>query len=219
MEPDLKLLMYISYFSVLVPIFIFLAKKQNFKAPFLRVFFILLITGLLSDLIGYISIKAGGSNIVVGNIYILAQFFLLSYFYCLLLKRKGLIYIAWVIFAACFMVNIIYFQPFNEYQGFTHSAGGILLMVCAVVCYFQTIRGPLTDDWLDDMKLWMNIGVLFYFFMTMYVFISANYIFKNESEDIAMMAWGFHNVCNIIKNMLFAKAIYHAGKRPVYIPS
>jgi hypothetical protein len=213
MEPALKLLMYISYFSVFVPILIFLAKKQNFKAPFLRVLFILLIVSFLSDLIGYVVIKTGSSNIIINSIYFIVQFFLLSWFYSLLLNRKALIYIGSFLFTVFFIVNTVCFQSINEYQGNMRLAGGVLLIIYALVCYYQTIKGPLTDDWLDDMKLWMNMGVLFYFFMTMYVFISANYIFKNESEDIAIMAWGFHNACNIIKNMLFATAIYHAGKR------
>ena len=209
----IKLLLYGSYFSVLVPILLLLAKKQNLKVPFIQVLFVLMIAGTISDLLGYILIKTGRSNTIVNNIFFIVQFFLLSYFYYLLLDNKKLVYAALVLFTGSFIVNTVYIQPFTEYQSWSRIAGGILLISYAIICFRQTLTTPLKDEGLDEMLMWINIAVMFYFGFSMYLFASTNYIFKNESADVAILAWGFYNFVNIVKNVLFATGLYYAGRK------
>jgi hypothetical protein len=45
------------------------------------------------------------------------------------------------------------------------------------------------------------------------LFMMTEYVFKNQSNDAAIVFWAFHNFNNIIKNCLFAAGIYFAGVR------
>ncbi|HET9057304.1 MAG TPA: hypothetical protein VFN30_10720, partial [Chitinophagaceae bacterium] len=56
-------------------------------------------------------------------------------------------------------------------------------------------------------------AVFLYFSFNLFLFIIANYVFKNFSNEIGMTVWGFHNINNIVKNILFAVGIYYAGKK------
>ena len=193
-------------------------KETKLQTPFLRVLFILLLAGAISDLLGYIFIKTGsGSNIVIDNIYFMVQFFLFSYIYYLLLDHKQLVYGALVIFTGCFIVNTVYLQPFTEFQSWLRLVENFILITYAIVCFRYNLKTPLEDEGLDEMLMWMNVAVMFYFGFSMYLFASTSFIFKNELDDIAILAWGFHNFINIVKNILFATGIYYVGRKAVSV--
>ncbi|HET9056058.1 MAG TPA: hypothetical protein VFN30_04340, partial [Chitinophagaceae bacterium] len=60
---------------------------------------------------------------------------------------------------------------------------------------------------------WITTAVFLYFSFNLFLFIMANYILKKFSAEIGMTVWGFHNINNIVKNILFAVGIYYAGKK------
>ena len=220
MELAPKILLYISRFSVLVPIFFLFKGKQNFTGlthPVLKGLGLLLLISAFSDLLSYILFKTGGSNLMVGNSYIVAQFFLLNYIYSLIFKNRVLIYIGFVLFTGFFIINIAFIQPFTEFQGWSNTVGSIILLGYSTACFIKIIKYPFEDERFDDLILWINIGVSLYFFMNLYLFASTSYIFKNESADIAILAWSFHNFINIVKNILFATGIYYAGRKMVSV--
>ncbi len=124
-----------------------------------------------------------------------------------------LIYAGFILFAAFALVNTLFIQPFAEFQGWSDVAGGILLIGYVIICSIQSIKNPFENEGLDSLVLWMNAGVLFYFAFNMYLFASTSYIFKQGFGDIAIMAWGFHNFNNIVKNVLFAVGIYSMGRK------
>ncbi|MBK7885196.1 MAG: hypothetical protein IPJ81_16440 [Chitinophagaceae bacterium] len=61
---------------------------------------------------------------------------------------------------------------------------------------------------------WINTAVFYYFGASFLLFISRNYIFKTQTVEFINMTWSFHNLNNIIKNILFAIGIYYAGVKP-----
>jgi hypothetical protein len=202
------ILFYFSYFSILIPIFFLLGRKQNFKIILIRVLGILLFASALSDLGGYILISMGKSNILIANIYSVVQFFLLSIIYYLLLEKKKIVYIASILFSLFFILNASFIQPFNEFQSWPLVLESIIFIIFSIIYYGQMLKSKPLIDFVIFYRFWLNSALFLYFAFNLYIFALSNYIFKNMEAEVGIITWSFHNINNIGKNIIFALAIY-----------
>ncbi len=209
-----NILSYISVFSVLVPIICYIFFKNKNRVTV--VLFVLLLVSFAADLGNELFMRLGGRGYSIINAFFIAQFFLLSYIYSLFFKNRMLIYIASILFTGFAIINTLFIQPFNEFQSWSDGVQSAILIIYSITCYNQLLKNPPEDERLGSLILWINMGVSFYFFMNLYLFINANYVFKSESTGTAMIIWGFHNFCNVVKNVFFAVGIYYAGRKAVY---
>ncbi|MFM6975307.1 MAG: hypothetical protein ACKOW2_00450 [Sphingobacteriaceae bacterium] len=111
------------------------------------------------------------------------------------------------------LINTLYYQPLTEFQSWSDGIQSIILFIYAINYNFLLLKSPPEDERQASLTLWVNMGVLFYFGLNLYLFFITNYVFENESTEIAMMSWSFHNFFNIVKNGLFATGIYYAGMK------
>ncbi len=209
-------LMYTSYVSLLIPIYFLFRGKPYFTDNILKALSLLFFVAVFSDMLGYILIKTGRPNISIDNGYFIIQFFLLSYIYSIFLKDKKLVYVTLILFTGFVIFSTLFIQPFNEYQSWLRVVGGIALILYSLVCYIQELKDPSENERLNSLTLWVNMAILFYFSMNLYLFCTVDFILKNEGVDVAMLSWSFHNLCNITKNVLFAAGIYTAGRKIVF---
>lgn len=202
-----KILLYGSYLSVLIPIYFLTRNKIEINSKINRGLSMLLWGAALADLLGYILIKTGKSNIVIDNVYFFFLFLVLSYIYSIFLKNSRIIYIGISFYILFFIMNMVFIEPFTAFQSWPMVLQSLILMSYASIYSIKLYNNPPENEQIGSFMFWINMAVLFYFGMNLYLFISIDYVFKNESADIAMLSWSFHNLCNIIKNILFAVAI------------
>jgi len=203
-----NILAYVSFFSVLIPIFFLLRRKQNFKSFLLRVLAILLFISAASDSISYLLRQSGRPSILVVNTYFLAQFFLLSFIYHHLLKNKNIIYATVILFAIFSIINASFIQPFSQFQSWPLVLGGIIMLVYSVSYYVQTLKISPPVDPFCFYPFWINSAVFYYFAFNLFIFALSSYVFTTMTRDISLTYWGFHNFNGIMKNLLFAIGIY-----------
>jgi hypothetical protein len=67
---------------------------------------------------------------------------------------------------------------------------------------FSTLR-PMNDFGL----LWINSGILFYFSFNLFLFVMSSYVLTHLEQELTLIIWSFHNVNNIIKNILVGLGI------------
>ncbi|HET9056997.1 MAG TPA: hypothetical protein VFN30_09145 [Chitinophagaceae bacterium] len=209
----LHTLIYISYFSACIPLFLTLSDVKKLKEPIIALLNILIFVAACSDLISYILIQKHQSSILVTNIYFIAQLLLLNYIFTLLLPNKKFVYtgaLLFVLFTFYISLNI---QGFAEYQSWTRTTGGVILLTYSVLYYRQLLITLPAQNISQYAPFWINTAVSLYFSFNLFLFIIANYVFTNLPADAGMLVWGFHNVNNILKNILFAVGIYYAGKK------
>ncbi|MFM6976375.1 MAG: hypothetical protein ACKOW2_05975 [Sphingobacteriaceae bacterium] len=206
-------LAYVSLGSIAVPLLLWLSKaKYNFKIPFLRAMLVLLlVTGGL-DLIAYVLSKMGMSNIPVINIFFILQFYLLSYIYSIYLKKNIFIKVSVIVFSVLIIINALFIQPFNQMQSWSDGLQSVLLIFYGIICHKYLLRHLSADESKDYMLFWVNMAFMFYFSLNLYIFFTSNYLFNNETSDIVIIVWAFHNCFNVIKNVMLAVGIYYAGK-------
>jgi hypothetical protein len=197
---------FISIGSALIPIVMyFLTDRQNKEA---RYVLLLLFSSLIADVSNEAYYRLGMRGYEIVNTFYVVQFTLLCLIYSSMLINKKLVIFIWISFLITFIVYSISFQPIHEYQSFIRVIGGVVIIFLAIWFFVELLRTLPTDDILTYFPMWINCAVMFYFAFNLFLFASANYMFKNEPQEISMASWGFHNFNNIVKNCLFAGGLY-----------
>ncbi len=206
-----KISIYLTYFSTLIPLLYLLVKKNTEVSRILtNLLALLLCASICSDLIGYIYIKLYGTNKLVLNIFLIAEFFLLSCIYGILLdKNKQTIYLLLFFFIVFFIVDSLYIETLSDSQTWPLIIESVLVIFYSLGYYAKLFKKNI--DLLKSFSFWLNTAVFFYFAFDLFLFAIVNYIFKNMSYEAGMAAWGYHNLNNTIKNILFTVAISYAG--------
>ena len=202
----------ISPLSVLVPLFFYFRKIRVKKERHINILAILLVVSGVADLIGYLLWRKKIPNAFVLNSFFTIQFFLLSYLYYQLLNKKIRIYLPTILYVAFLIINTIYIQPFNEYQSWMRMAGSLILILYAILFFRQLLLTLPTDKLATYPPFWISTAVFYYFSFNLFLFIVSNYAFTHLTVRESMLFWSFHNVNNVVKNLLFATGIYYAGR-------
>lgn len=206
------ILSYISAFSVLVPIAGYFIFKSNYRVA--GILFIVLLLSLASDIGNELFVKAGGRGYVILNSYYTIQFLLLNYMYYRLLKNKTWVYLVLILYTGFTTLNTLFIQSFiTEFQSWSRILESVTLVSYAGLCYNQMLKYAVKDDRFNELVLWINMGVLFYFGLNLYMFGISNYTFSRLLPDEAKILWEFHNFINTVKNVLFAVGFYYAGRK------
>jgi len=202
---------YVSAGSVLAPMACFLIVKGKNKVA--KVLFVLLLASLASDIGNELYVRAGFRGYLILNIFFVTQIILLSQIFALLLERKKGIYVTLALFLVFGVLDTILFQPINEYQNVLRLVGGVMMISFSVYYYFIFFAKPIpTIDIFRFSPGWIVTAVFYYFSYNLFLFVFANYVFRNETREMAMLFWGFHGINNIIKNSLFTIGIYYGVK-------
>ncbi|HET9057062.1 MAG TPA: hypothetical protein VFN30_09480 [Chitinophagaceae bacterium] len=210
---SLHTLIYISYFSACIPLFLILSHFRKLKEPIIALLSILIFVAACSDLISYILIQRHKSSMPVVNIYFIAQFLLLSYIFSLLLSSRKLIYVITALYLIVYLLFILELEHVNNFQSGLRTIEDIVILTYCVLYYRQLMETLPAENIWQYSPFWITTAVFFYFGSNLFLFIMGNDVFKNLPIKNAMTVWGFHNVNNIVKNILVAVGIYYAGKK------
>jgi hypothetical protein len=196
-----------STLSVALPLIFYLARVRYASRP-VHLIGALTIVSALSDLISYIFFTRGQSTVILFNIYYTVLFLLLTAFYyeILLMKRsKATVLSGLVIYMLSFVLVTTYVQTFFEYQTSMWTITGLIMIIYSVSYFFSlfSARTTMTNYGL----LWINSGILFYFSFNLSLFVMSSYVLTKLEPQISMLIWSFHNVNNIVKNILLGVGI------------
>lgn len=198
-----------SNFSVLIPLlFLMLRWRQVNVATY---FFLIaaIVLSLISDGVTFLQGRTGASNYYVSNVYIMCTYVFLALFYLLLIPGyRVLIYASIVVYGAVILLNGLYIQDINDFQGYNFSIASILLVAFSVLYFIQIVRDAPTPEITSFPLFWINSSIFFYFSFSLFLFVFSDFVFSSLSNAEGRIFWSFHNVNNIIKNVLFAVGIY-----------
>ncbi len=202
--PISEIISHASFISVAFPFIFYLLRLKYATRPAHLIGAMTLISGL-SDSIGLYRYKNGLSNVALFNAYDVAFFLLLAWFYYEVSndspKHKSIVRVSLVIYIIAYLVVVTLVQSFfSEYLTLMWTLGGticILYSISYFISVFSAIR-PMNNAGL----LWINSGVLFYFSFNLFLFVMANYVLTKLDHELGLIIWSFHNVNNILKNLL-----------------
>ncbi|MGC1240791.1 MAG: hypothetical protein WA874_04340 [Chryseosolibacter sp.] len=209
-----------SNFSVLIPLVIYLTKIRYASRQIHIIGALILVSGV-SDLIGFILFSRQQSTVLLFNSYYILLFLLLSWFYYEALfvnTRKVLIWIGLVGYLLSFGLVTMYVQSFSEYQSLMWLITAIIMIIYSIAYFFFSLSSIVTSDSLGYSLIWINVGVMIYFCLNLFLFVMGNYVLTQLDPEMSALIWSSHNVNNIIKNVLFALGIYAFTKKALLTP-
>jgi hypothetical protein len=196
--------------SLVVPLAIYFAR---FKYASKRVHIIggLIIVSAICDLIGFILSRGQHSTVVLFNAYYAILFFLLTWFYYEILfinNRRVMVWIGLAIYLQSFILITFFVQSFFEYQTLMWVITAIIMITYGIAYFFYSFSALPASNVFGHTLIWINSGILIYFCLNLFLFILGNYVLTRLDSEMSALIWSFHNVNNIIKNILFAVGIY-----------
>lgn len=204
-----------SNFSVLIPLVFYLAKIR-FASRQVHIIGALIIVSGLCDLIGFILLNRQASTAVLFNTYYALLFLLLSWFYYEALTVKTLRILVWIgllVYFVSFALVSVYVQSFFEYQSLMWLITAIFMIIYSISYFFLSLSSIAQADYLGYSLTWINVGIMIYFCLNLFLFVMGNYVLTQLEPEISALIWSSHNVNNIIKNILFALGISVLAKK------
>jgi len=166
---------------------------------------------LLSDGLLWYFLDKGINNWPIGNIYIILQFILL-YNIFVSKDKNWIIRILLICFLSFAIINFVFLQTPTTFNSRTSYIGALFVIILALWYLYGLFREMPIANILNMPMLWVSFGVLFYFAGTLFLFLFNNYLILNQPQNHQLI-WVLHNVLNIIKNLLFAVALWKYYRR------
>jgi len=210
MRPEF-LIAYFSFGSVIVPLSIAIAHWKKMPEE-LKPLGLLLLLSLASDLLSIIFIQYSFNTYLIGNIYMITQFFLLIWLFRIQLSTKRTTTII-LLFSGLFcIVNITIFQGpwvFNSVSNVMAS----LILIGFCLYHFYRLLSDLPIVHIHHLPmLWISFAILTYYGGNFFLFLVKNYLLYGEAGAHKLM-WILHNLLNVIKNFLFAIGLWQSYRK------
>lgn len=159
------------------------------------------------------------SNALLFNAYFATMFLILSWFYYKIYfsnRKKNLFVLCSLSFAVATVLFSLFIRNFDSYQGELWALSAIFIIVYGIlfakeqpIASVWKIRSAKSSDLLVS-----NFAFFYYYSFNFFLFMVSDYVLTEMSPKIAQSTWAFHNVNNIIKNLLLAAAFFFVTRSP-----
>ena len=207
-----------SNLSLLVPLAVYFSRIR-YASRQIHIIGLLLIISGLCDLAGFILLKENQSTTILFNIYYGLLFIVLTWFYYhnfFDTLHRIMIWVGLAVYVPSFILVSVYVQNFSEYQTMMWLITAIIMIIYSIAYFFHSLTTITSNEYSAYGLIWINIGVMIYFCMNLFLFVMANYALTELDPETSKLIWSSHNINNIIKNILFAVGISFAQKPARY---
>ena len=209
-----EVMRFASNLSVLVPLTVYFYRIR-YASRQVHVIGLLLIVSGLCDLAGFILLKDNQPTTVLFNIYYLLLFLLLTWFYYhnfFDTLHRIMIWVGLAVYIPAFILVSLYVQNFSEYQTMMWLVTAVIMIIYSIAYFFHSLTTITGNAFSAYGLIWINIGVMIYFCMNLFLFVMANYVLTELDPETSKLIWSSHNINNILKNVLFAIGIFYCRK-------
>ena len=199
---------YASTVSVIVPLALAIYQAKHLKS-YSRLILILLLFSLLADGLSYfLSRRAINTNWIV-NYYLLIQFSLFGMIYLIELKRPRFLMLIALVFVPYFVIGTMFFYGLFDFNTHVNSIAGLILVGISIYYLYHLLKELQVDNIAKVPMFWISFAVLCYYGGTLVLFLLNNLTADNYPNSHRMY-WTFHNICNILKNILLAVGLWQS---------
>lgn len=198
-------LAYISALSGLFPVFAALYNYRHLDTV-LKIMALFCLLSVIPDMISMVTaylLRLRFNNLFLMHLYdaVAVIFFTIIYykaFYTPVFKKITLILGVSALFTM--LINSIFIEGISVYPSVSNTVLSLFLIILSLTYFYQLLtRQEFT--YIEKQGLfWINSGVLFYYSITIFLFMLYNKINNTHRSDYYMM----QSVTNIIGNLLFS---------------
>lgn len=149
-------------------------------------------------------------NLYIFHIYVLAEFFFISWFYYEIFKRYispktiPIIFIIFIIFSL--IDTFTWHNPFT-FNSYAKTLECVIIVAYTVFYLYKTFDEFQDEDPSDTPTFWINAGFLFYFSGCLFLFTFSNFILT-QGKPMGMIVWSLHAFFIIIMNSLISIGLW-----------
>jgi hypothetical protein len=202
---------YVSMGSVLIPLGIAMVHGKTMPVEF-KPLYLTLILSFVCDVVAYLLARNGINTHWIGNVYLATQFSLLALVFRSQFQKRRLVNIVLLGFLIFFSVNISFFQGPLVFNSVSNVVAGLVLIAFCLF-YFYRLLNDLPIVHIQQLPmLWISFAVLTYYGGNFFLFLVKNYLTYGDAGSHKVM-WILHNLLNIVKNVLFAVALWQSYRK------
>lgn len=198
---------YTSMGSVLLPLSLSVCQFHKLRGSILYLFY-LLIGSFLSDISSYLLSRSSVNTYWIANFFLLYQFLILLRIYFRELNQPRYLKSTAVVFMVYFLINAFFVQGFFVFNTHSNGLSGLILVTISLYYLFSLLRNLPDRDIYRIPMFWVSFAGLFYYGGTLILFLTNNFL-VDKFLGAHRPVWILHNFCNIVKNLLFAIALWH----------
>ncbi|REE05864.1 hypothetical protein [Marinoscillum furvescens] len=204
----LYLLIYGSNLSPLPAILIGIKRFVRSELPTVsKIIWLLVIVSFVSDISSLVMAIHFGHNYLIINAYSIVELIFVGVIISEIVANRFYIVLYSILAILFIFINAV--SGFNDYHGsFLAVTALISILICFLTLKFYYQNE--TDIFIESFSgFWYVIGLLTYFSGALFTFILSEDILSQE-EIVIEYSWAFHNIANILKNILFAIGLWKA---------
>lgn len=201
-----RVVLYMALFSVLIPVFVGV-RTYKYRTRTTTVVLVLSITSLVCDAFAYLWAVIFKNNYWVIHFYAVAEIAIVSAFFAVFLgssKVHALMLLLLVVYVGELVISadIFHMNPYVK--------GGICLIVIILCgCGYWMFYQSNDLVFLDSIpEFWFVTGLLTYFSGALFSWLL--FLVLHDPSGQGLGIWAFHNIANILKNILFAIGLWKA---------
>ncbi len=196
---------YISFLSVVAPIAIGFYGLNKLGFQF-KALLLVCIISIVSDSFALLLLSYSINNWPVLNLFSVAQIAILLVVLDADLKIKWNKFVL-VVFVLFSIFNLLFIQSFRVFNSYSSYFGAVLLITFSLIYLYRLLRDLPTIDIYKFPPLWIVFAILTYYGGTLFLFLFNNYLLSTNLVTHKSI-WMLHNSLNILKNLLFALALW-----------
>lgn len=200
---------YLSILSVLIPLSLAILQWKKIPKEISELRW-LLIAGLIFDIIGRTLGILKTNNLWVGDVFMFIQFTVLLYIFSKQFSSKFFFLITYLIIVSFYAISLLFLDQTVKSLVRSNAVDGLVLIVISILFFFKLLSELKEVNIHRLPVLWIAFGTLFYYSGNLFVFLAATYL--ETDPDYLRVFWILHNVLNIVKNVLFAIALWQSYK-------
>jgi len=200
---------YLSILSVLIPLSLAVAQWKRIPREISELRW-LLVAGLVFDIIGRTLGILKTNNLWVGDVFMCIQFTVLLYIFSKQFSSKIYFFIAYSVVVSFYAISLLFLDQTVKSLVRSNAVDGLVLIVISILFFFKLLSELKEVNIHRLPVLWIAFGTLFYYSGNLFVFLAATYL--ETDPDYLRVFWILHNVLNIVKNVLFAIALWQSYK-------
>jgi hypothetical protein len=196
-----------------IPLAIGIIKRKSLINELVIIFFFTC-NSILFELISRVLRYYKTPNLYLFHIYVITEFFFISWFYYELFKKYvspktiPIIFLIFIIFSL--IDTFIWHNPFT-FNSYAKTLECFIVVSYTVFYLYKTFDEFQDEDPSDTPVFWINAGFLFYFSGCLFLFTFSNFILT-QGKPMGMVVWAVHAFFSIIMYSLISIGLWKSKR-------
>lgn len=202
-----------AFLAVPIPFIAGLIRRKYFNIE-LKIILYFICNNILFEFISRVMSNYKIPNLYLFHIYVLTEFFFISWFYYELFKKyisPKIIPVVYLIFVIFSLVDtFVWHNPFT-FNSYAKTLECIIIVSYTVFYLYKTFDEFQDEDPSDTPIFWINAGFLFYFSGCLFLFTFSNFILT-QGKPMGMVVWAIHAFFIIIMYALISIGLWKSNR-------